>query len=151
MTTRVEIITAARSMVGRPYQAQGRGTVAVPGFDCAGVMIKTGHLTNVTAFDILGYSSEPDGETFERLLDESDALVKLESFWGAQVADILACDFGKGVQHVAIVSSILEHRRDWRRFTVIHATRAHGVNEAPLPMLYYKALKSAYQIKGIVD
>jgi cell wall-associated NlpC family hydrolase len=164
--TRAEIVAAARSLLGARYAAQGR--LREIGFDCAGAMIKVGHITGITAFDILGYASEPsrvpgahngkiifadepDGRTFERLLDESPLLIKLPSFWDAQIADVLACDFGEGVQHVAIVAEILPKRFDWRRFTVIHATRKHGLNESPLPTEYYRALKSAYKIKAVID
>jgi len=126
------------------------------GFDCAGTLITVGHLTGLSAFDFFGYSSEPDGETFERLLDEN--LERLPGIYEAKLGDVLAFDFGKGIQHCAIVVEILAHRFDWRRFTVVHALRPRdegrkslGVVRGPLMPVYSRALKSAYQIPGIID
>lgn len=155
MATRAEVIKAAESLLGAPYAHQGRSREI--GFDCAGTLITVGHLVNVTAFDVLGYSAEPDGETFERLLNEN--LLRLPEVYDAKLADILAFDFGKGIQHCAIVVSMIEHRFDWRRFTVVHALRSrdpnnksgYGVLRAALMPEYSRALKIAYQIPGIVD
>jgi len=155
MTTRLEIVAAAESLLGARYAHQGRSMEI--GFDCAGTLIEVGHKTAVTAFEFLGYSSEPDGETFERLLDEN--LERLPEIYDARLADVLAFDFGKGIQHCAIVVSVIEHRFDWRRFTVVHALRprasnrpdGYGVVRGPLMPVYSKALKVAYQIPGIID
>lgn len=154
MTTRAEIVAAAESLLGAPYAHQGRTREI--GFDCAGTLIEVGHVTHVSIFEFLGYSSEPDGATFERLLDEN--LVRLPEVYDAKLADVLAFDFGKGIQHCAIVVEMIAHRFDWRRFTVVHALRPRGqdkkslgVVRGPLMPVYSRALKTAYQIPGILD
>jgi hypothetical protein len=142
--TRADIAAAALSLVGRPYQAQGRASESVPGLDCGGVLIVIGQQTGISAFEFLGYSAEPDGVTFGRLLDEH--LDRLPEVHEARLADVLAVDFGQGIQHTMMVVAVHETRRDSHHYAVVHATRKHGVNRGPIPMLYYKSLARAYSI-----
>lgn len=150
MATPQDIIVAARSLVGARYAHQGRNREV--GFDCAGVLITVGQLAGVSEFEFLGYSADPDGYMFESLLEEK--LRRLNSVWFARPGDVLSFDFGKGTQHVAIITKLIENRFDWRRFTVVHAIRrpsrtAIGVLEGPLTPIYSDNLQRAYAVPGV--
>ena len=107
----------ARSYTGTPYQTQGRSRAGV---DCGGYLLVLGWDLDLTDLQVLGYSNQPDGETFERLLHA--ALVEVSKS-ETRPGDILACDYGKGIQHTAVVTAVEP------RLTVIHAKRQHGVTE----------------------
>ena len=145
--TREEVIETARMLLGVRYRHQGRvhvgesGALCGPGVDCAGMLLFVGTSLRLTDLVVLGYSPEPEGERFERLLDENAD--RLERSDHARPGDILAFDFGKGIQHVGIVTGRTSH---WR---CIHATRKRGVHESALEFEYARAKKTAYRIRGV--
>jgi cell wall-associated NlpC family hydrolase len=152
--THEDVVASARRLLYYPYGHQGRvkiidGQLVGTRVDCAGELIFVAHDTGVSAFDVLGYSPDPDGESFERMLEEH--LVRLDDVFSARPGDVLAFDYGEGVQHVALVTQVNEARRDWRRYTIIHATRRHGVHEALLGWELKKALYAAYRIPELCD
>lgn len=61
MTTRADIVAAARRYIGTPYHHMGR-TPGV-GLDCAGVLIAVGRELRLVAvdFDVPNYVPQPDG------------------------------------------------------------------------------------------
>lgn len=113
--TTSQIIESARSFLGVRYQHQGRSRE--DGLDCGGLLLVVGRELGITELEFLGYSTAPDGETFERLLNEQlDEIIPKENL---QIADIIACDYGDGIQHTAFVTRI-------EPLTVIHAKRPRG-------------------------
>lgn len=105
------IIEEARKWRGTPYKNQGRD---VSGIDCGGLVLVVARALGLTNLEYLGYSNSPDGETFERLLAENAEEIEKYSL---QIGDIVACDYGKGVQHIAFATEIVP------RLKVIHAKR----------------------------
>lgn len=156
--TRTELIEAARKYVGVPYAHQGRS--AEVGLDCGGLLLLMGRDTGISSLEHLGYATRPDGETFERLLDEElDRLPVVEgarkpNLWNAQPGDILAFDWGEGIYHCALITGW-----SWR-FTVIHAIQETGSNrrkgmrkgavvEAPLDFKMSSQIVRAYRVRGL--
>jgi hypothetical protein len=152
--TRSEVIRAALLIKGRSYAAQGRltraadGSITGPGVDCIGAMIFLAHETGISSFDCWGYSQEPDGASFEAALDEHCIPLPLDE---VKVADLLAFDYGDGIQHCALITELHPVRRDWRRYTIFHSIREHGVHVAPLGWKYSSYLKKAYRVPGVID
>lgn len=141
--TRAEVIAVARrEFLGVRYAPQGRTREI--GYDCGGFLTVLGQVIGATDFDVLGYSPNPNGEDFERVLNEH--LDPIPDWKDAKLADILACDFGDGIQHVMLVVGIHPTRRDWQQFRVMHATIKNGVNESPIPLLYYSAITQAFSM-----
>ena len=56
MTTRSEILAAARELIGIPYQHQGR----MPRLDCAGVLVIVGRRVGERVRDYLSYTKKPN-------------------------------------------------------------------------------------------
>lgn len=110
-----QLIDQARSYLGTPYRNQGRDRM---GLDCGGLLLVVGRDLGLTELEHLGYSNSPDGETFERLLEENTD--RLERKEDARPGDILAMDYGDGIQHTAIVTETEP------RLKVIHAKRPIG-------------------------
>lgn len=156
MTTREELIAWFRSKVKAPYAPQGRSMQV--GYDCGSLFVDAGitfDLADLTEtgklFEVLkrGYAQSPDGESYEAALAEQLDLLPVvldekPNLWNAEPGDVLAFDFGKGIQHIALVT-----KWNGRRFTVIHAIREFGVVEGPLPFEYVRALRAAYRIRGV--
>lgn len=109
-----EVVRAARKYLDLPYRTQGRETEGeFAGLDCGGLILCVGYDLGITSLQVIGYSNAPDGETFERhLRDECDEVIPKQS---VRLGDILAFDYGKGVQHTAFVSQVEPYLR------VIHA------------------------------
>lgn len=132
-----EIIASARRYIGVPYRPQGRSRM---GTDCGGLLLMIGKDTKLTDLEVLGYSQNPDGETFEALLKMT--LVKLRNKEKVQPADIIACDYGRGIQHTAIVVE----QTTSERVTVIHAKRNVGVTEQILHGYDRRAWVATYRL-----
>jgi cell wall-associated NlpC family hydrolase len=121
MTTRQQIIDAARSYKGCRYHHQGRTRA---GIDCAGLLVCVARDVGIsTEGDQTGYSRTPDGMSLKRALD--DFGVRVDTF---QPGDFLLMRFDSQPQHIAIVTDVgiihsylsarrvVEHRLsdDWR-------------------------------------
>jgi cell wall-associated NlpC family hydrolase len=121
MTTRQQIINAARSYLGVRYHHQGRNRA---GIDCAGLLVCVARDVGIsTEGDQGGYSRTPDGASLKQALDTFGAPVD-----GFQPGDFLLMRFDAQPQHIAIVTDkgiihsylsarrVVEHRlsEDWR-------------------------------------
>lgn len=130
-----------------PYKNQGRDAF---GLDCGGLCLVVARELDITDLEFLGYANSPDGATFERLLDEH--LDRIEPKESARCADILAFDYGDGIQHTAFVTMTDPYLK------IIHAKRPRngfgskdrGVIETRLfGTADYAAWARTYRIKGI--
>src|SRR2546423_1193312 len=169
--TRARLLAVARELQGQPYAHQGRlerlyapgkanteevvnvdFTLRGPGVDCIGSMLYVGRYTGLSSFEKLGYSAEPDGEEFGRLLrEEMDELPEVAATstpwpWGVRPGDLLAHDYGGGIQHVSMVTNY----NGWR-WTCLHATRTNGCHESGLELVYSKAIVGAFRARGLAD
>lgn len=116
MTTRAQIVAAARKWTGTRYQHQGRSRA---GIDCAGLIVRVAQDCGLPVMDMTGYAPTPDGKTLRAALDEQALRVVLY-----QPGDILLLRFEKDPQHLAIVTDkgmihsyagarkVVEHRID---------------------------------------
>jgi cell wall-associated NlpC family hydrolase len=133
-----QIVEAARKWLGTRYQNQGRDNY---GLDCGGLILVVGRELGISSLEFLGYSNNPDGETFERLLcQELNEVTPKEK---VQIGDIIACDYGDGIQHTAFVTD-----KD-PKLKIIHAKRAHGVVEQFIHGRDLRAWVKTYRVKGV--
>lgn len=139
VVTAEEFVLAAREYLGVRYHPQARDK---HGMDCGGLLLACGNDLDYTDLQVLGYSNSPDGESFERLLAESLTEISKEA---TDVGDVVACDFGKGIQHTAIVTAL-----EYDQVKVIHATRRHNVCEQYLYGPYLKCWVKTYRLKHLV-
>lgn len=136
-----QLIAEARTWLGTPYSSQGR--TRENGLDCGGLLIVVGRALGLTELEELGYSNSPNGERFEQLLDEN--CIRIEPKEAAKVGDILAIDYGEGVQHTAFVTRL-------DPLTVIHAKRPHGASQRQKGrgVIEHRLMPSMADLKGWV-
>lgn len=96
MTTRSEIVAAARGFLGVRYQHQGRSR---KGMDCAGLIVMVARACGIEARDMLGYARTPDGKSLQAHLD-----AQAPKTGQMQAGDILLMRFKREPQHLAIVT-----------------------------------------------
>lgn len=98
MTTREQIVSAARSYLGVRYHHQGRNRA---GLDCVGLLVCVARdLGFRTDGDRTGYSRQPYS-AIRAALDESATPIPVDSY---QPGDFLLMRFDSLPQHVAIVT-----------------------------------------------
>jgi cell wall-associated NlpC family hydrolase len=132
MPTRQHIIDEARSFLGCRWHHQGRSRAGV---DCIGLVIKVAQALNLSTFDIIDYSRQPDPATMRALLAEH-----MQPVTNPQIGDVLLMRFEKEPQHVAIVTDI----------GIIHAyAQVRRVVEHRLDSVWQGRVVGAYQFKGI--
>lgn len=95
MTTRAEIVAAARSYLGVRWHHQGRNRA---GLDCIGLVIAVAHDLGLSDYDIGGYARVPDGKTLRATMCEQMDLLKREPLPG----DVLLFAFQRTPLHTAI-------------------------------------------------
>jgi cell wall-associated NlpC family hydrolase len=146
MTTRAEVIEAARSLLGTPYVHQAR----YPGLaiDCLGVPIVVARQCNMVAqtFDINGYSKFPDGT----MVAQADTYMTRITQDEMREADCVVVMFDSDPQHFGI---LVPYRHGG--LAMVHASSTHKkVIETRL--LFGKDVRAmkfvaAYRLPGITD
>jgi hypothetical protein len=114
MTTRADIVAAARSWLDVPYHPHGRSRVAV---DCAGLPIVVAWDLELKprTFDINGYSLHPDGTLLRHCREHLEPVKRADMGPG----HVLVVSWGKGqAQHFGIVA---EHPQYPGHLSIIHA------------------------------
>jgi len=122
VTTRAEIVAAARSYLGVRWHHQGRNRA---GIDCIGLVIAVAHDLGLSTYDIKAYSRVPDGNKLRATMAEQMDALRSEP----QAGDVLLFRFHRNPLHTAIVTDddgmvhafanmrrVVEHRIDsvWR-------------------------------------
>ena len=145
MTTLTDVVTAARTWIGTPYQHQQRiKGVAV---DCAGLVIGVARELNLVTenFDITGYSPVPDGTSL--VLNCEDYMTEVPK-QNMRPGHIIVVKFDSEPQHFGILSDYIHGR-----LAIIHATSRYMkvietrllFSESPSGMKFV----SAYCLPGV--
>ena len=138
--TAQQVIDEARKWLGIKYANQGR---TERGLDCGGLLLVVGRALGLTELEHLGYAASPDGETFQRLLDEN--CIPVKPYNKPRIGDLLAHDYKSGIQHTSLVTALEP------RLTVIHAKKPAGVVEQYLHGYELRGWVQTYRIKGLAD
>jgi cell wall-associated NlpC family hydrolase len=101
MTTRNEVVTAARSWIGTPFAHQGR--LKGVGVDCIGLVIGLGREFNLCEpdFDISGYARNPDGKSLMALSRVHMTPISREAM---RAGDVVVVRFGDHPQHFGVLA-----------------------------------------------
>jgi cell wall-associated NlpC family hydrolase len=144
--TTSELIRAARRYVGLSYISQGRTR---RGTDCAGLLLMMGRDLHMSDLEVFAYSNDPDGATFETLLGMAATKIGTKGTWkeDARVGDFMACDYGKGIQHVGLITRI----DSLKRVKIIHAKRAWGVVEQYAHGYDLRGWTQTYRVENVVN
>jgi cell wall-associated NlpC family hydrolase len=144
MTTRSDIVDAARSHLGTAYHHQGR-TVGV-GLDCAGLLIVTGLALGLlpAGYDVRGYAQRADGAS---LREYCDAALDRIDWTDARAGDVVLVSWDQGVPHH--LGILTDYR--WGGFAMIHAEgyRRRKVIETRLVFGRDMQFVAAYAFRGI--
>lgn len=132
MTTRQQIIDAARSYLRVPYHHQGRNRA---GIDCAGLIVCVARDVGIELQDMGGYPRTPDGKALRSFVEEQGRRVA-----EYQPGDILLMRFERDPQHLAIVTDR----------GMIHSYLGAGkVVEHGIDKTWAKRIVAAYAFPGV--
>lgn len=96
-----DIISAARSYIGTPFQHQGR--LPGIGLDCAGVGIAAAKSLGIPIKDFSGYPRTRFDGMLKKMLDEQESLQQI-GINDAKPGDVLLMRISADPQHIAIMS-----------------------------------------------
>lgn len=146
MTTRAEVVSAARALLRTPYVAHGRVPGPEGGTDCLGVLILVARACGLkpATFDVNNYALQPDGSLM-RLLDKHCQRVPRQEM---QAGDIVVMSWGsEEARHVGIVAPHLLYAG---HFSLIHAhPKGKGVVEHRLEFGKFMRFVAAYRFPGV--
>ncbi len=132
MTTRADVVTAARAYLGVRWLHQGR---YANGLDCAGLVVRIAHDLKLSDFDTIDYGRIPLGDKLRTLMDEHMDRVPVY-----QPGDVLLMRFETDPQHLAIVTD----------YGMIHAyAQARKVAEHVLNDTWQSRIVAAYSFRGL--
>ena len=135
MTTRADVIHAAREYLGVPYKHQGRNR---HGLDCIGLVIAVGHDLGLSDFDIDGYGRVPSGRRMARQIAEVCQRIQAQA---ARNGDMIHLSFTTQPQHLALLTDV----------GMIHADNTYGVVEHVLDAKWRARIRGWYQLPGVTD
>ena len=144
MPRRAEIVDYARSMIGTPFQHQGR--VAGRAMDCGGLVEEVADHFGIKpeGFVFEGYSTFPRPKfVFSMLTKYLGFVGGLKNGLPADV--LLVADHGYAM-HLGILAE-----RDCYR-TIIHSSRKHGgVTEHIIDAAFEREVRSVWRYPGVTD
>lgn len=144
MTTRADIVAAARDWIGTPFHHQGR--LKGVGVDCAGLAICVARDLNLIPEDWnpTGYDRAPDGETLMAYCMEQMTPISQSEM---QPGDVVVVRFDNYPQHIGILG-------DYRHggLSIIHASGNSGaVIETRLMFHAAMMYVAAFRIPGVEE
>lgn len=132
MTSRQDIVDAARGFLGVKWRHQGRN---MAGVDCLGLVILVANQLGLSEFNSADYGRIPDGQRLRAGLTEHMDVTRTP-----QPGDVLLMRFEQHPQHVAIVTDR----------GIIHAyAQVRKVVEHRLDSVWSSRIVAAYSFKGI--
>jgi len=144
MTTRLDVVSAARGWVGTPYHPSAR--LKGVGVDCAGLLIGVMRELSlcVPNWDVAPYLQIPDGHSMLAQCDEYLNRITRDEM---QTGDVVCVIADEHPQHLGILA-------DYRHggFSVIHASNnksANRVIETRLMFTRVFRFVAAYSFRGI--
>lgn len=142
MTTRAEIVAAARALLKVPFLHQGRTR---EGIDCAGVVVYVAHRLNLSAFDATGYRRLPAGIGQETIEDVCRREMRQIDPATAKPGDVALFVIGKRPRHLAILGDYPQGG-----LSIIHAYEPAGrVTETAFDLSWRRVLFETYALPGI--
>jgi NlpC/P60 family putative phage cell wall peptidase len=142
MTTRADIVTAARTWAETPFHHQAR--LKGVGCDCIGLVIGVARELGLITpeFDIAGYPRVPDGTTLMATAHEHMTEIRREAM---QPGDVVVVSFDKDPQHFGILG-------DYRHggLSIIHGASNPGrVIETRLVFSEHMKFVAAFALPGV--
>jgi cell wall-associated NlpC family hydrolase len=142
MTTRAEIVAAARKWVDTPFHHQAR--LKGVGVDCVGLVIGVARELGLVApdFDVVGYPRVPDGTSLMGIVREHMTEIDRAAM---QPGDVVVVSFDRDPQHLGILG-------DYRHggLSIIHAAGMAGrVIETRLMFTEQMRFVAAFKLPGI--
>ena len=142
MTTRADVVAAARAWTDTPFHHQAR--LKGVGVDCVGLVIGVARELGLIApnFDVVGYPRVPDGTSLMALAATHMTPIARESM---QPGDVVVVSFDRDPQHLGILG-------DYRHggLSIIHAAGLTGrVIETRLMFTAQMKFVAAFALLGI--
>lgn len=141
MATRQEIVAAARSWIGTPFEHQGR--MKAVGVDCAGLVLGVARELGLPHADVDGYPRIPSrGQLEAELAAQMERLAIGEP---PQPGDVLLLRIEREPQHLAILTSL-------EPMAAVHALAGKGLSrcvEHRLDERWQSRLIAAYRFRGL--
>jgi cell wall-associated NlpC family hydrolase len=141
MARRTDIIAYARTLVGTPFQHQGR--LPGVGLDCVGLLVAVARRFELTFHDHTGYSKYPDAQSFLREL--SSGLIPIDAK-EALPGDVLTfwVRHPSKPQHAALAS-------DRGMIHAYHSFRPVGVVEEPVSRFWRVRATQCFRFPGLYE
>lgn len=136
MTTRAEIVAAARERIGAKFLHQARGPDA---FDCVGLVITVANQLGLSDFDTRAYPRFPNPEEMQGLLEAHLDYVRWDDVLPGDVLWFRAPQ----PQHLAIVT-------DREPMRMVHAfSRVGRVVETGVDHFWRQRLVACFRYRGV--
>ena len=136
---RSDIVAEARTLVGTPFQHQGR-TPGV-GLDCGGVIVHLLRFMGIN-YDVAGYGRLPEGLRLIEVCDEALVRIRPSVF---KPGDVIALRLLREPQHLALVTD----------YGILHAWQRiwtpAKVCETILTADWRQRIAAAWQFPGVTD
>lgn len=142
MTTRGQVVAAARGWLGVPFAHQGRSR---DGVDCAGLAVRIAHELALSAFDATGYRRLPAGVGGEKIEDICRREMRPVDPGLLEPGDVALFLIGRRPRHLAVVGDYFAGG-----LSIIHAYEPAGrVVENRFDGLWKLQLFEAYALPGV--
>lgn len=139
MTTRAEVVAAARKYLGARWRHQARGDDAL---DCVGLLVRVGRDLGIADVRVADYKQHPDAAKIMEAAGRYMRPIPVRDF---AAGDALVLRFGSAPQHFGIVGDYFGGG-----FSLIHAYRgADKVVEHRLDDVWRRRIVAAYSLPGI--
>jgi cell wall-associated NlpC family hydrolase len=142
MSTRTQVVEAARAWVGTPFHHQAR--LKNVGVDCVGLVIGVARELALidAAFDVVGYPRVPDGTSLMGIVREHMTEIDRSVM---QPGDVVVVSFDRDPQHLGILGN---YRHGG--LSIIHAAGLTGrVIETRLMFTEQMKFVAAFALPGV--